>query len=103
VEILFVNKKLLALYESGSGRSLRLEKPVVESFFMAVADLKAATSIYDLWKQPALKFERLHGFKNRYSIRLDRKWRLEMSIEWTDKAMSIGIIGLEEISAHYGG
>jgi len=103
VEITFPDKKILALYESGSGRPLRLEQGVVDSFFDVVAILEAAKDIHDLWKRPSLKFERLKGRKNRYSVRLDRRWRLEMSIEWTNVAMTIGIIGLEEISNHYGG
>ena len=103
LEIVFNDKKLLALYEGGSGRALKLEKRVVESFFMVMADLEAATSIHDLWKRPALKFERLQGYQKRYSVRLDRKWRLEMSIEWTDEASTVGIIGIQTISKHYGG
>jgi toxin HigB-1 len=102
VEIVFPNKKLLALYKSGSGRPLRLEQRVVDSFFEVVAMLEAAQDIHDLWRRPSLNFERLRGRKDRYSARLDRKWRLEMSIEWTDQAMTVGIIGLEEITNHYG-
>ncbi len=103
MEIVFPNKKLLALYESGSGRPLRLEGRVVDSFFEVVAILEAAKDIHDLWSRPSLNFKRLQGYKDRYSARLDRKWRLEMSIRWTDLTMTIGIIGLEEISNHYGG
>jgi toxin HigB-1 len=102
VEIVFSNKKLLALYESGSGRPLRLEQRVVDSFFEVVATLEAAKDIHDLWRRPGLNFKKLQRHKNRYSARLDRKWRLEMSIEWTNEAMTIGIIGLEEITNHYG-
>jgi toxin HigB-1 len=103
LEIVFHNKKLLALYESGSGRQLRIEKPVVESFFEVVAVLEAAKDIYDLWKLPSLNFKRLRGAKDRYSARLNLKWRLEMSIEWENEAMTVGIIGLDEITNHYGG
>jgi toxin HigB-1 len=103
VEIVFPNRKLLALYESGSRRPLRLEQRVVDSFFEVVAILEAAKDIHDLWRRPGLNFEKLRGTKDRYSARLDRTWRLEMNIEWTDQAMTIGIIGLDGISKHYGG
>lgn len=102
MEIAFPNKKLLRLYETGSGRPLRLEQRLIDSFFEVVAILEAARDIHDLWRRPSLNFEKLQGIKDRYSVRLDRKWRLEMSIEWTDEAMTVGIIGLEEISNHYG-
>ncbi len=102
MEIVFPNKKLLDLYESGSGRPLRLEQRVVDSFFEVGAILEAAKDIHDLWRRPGLNFKRLQGQKNHYSARLDRKWRLELGIEWTGKAMTIGIIGLEEITNHYG-
>jgi proteic killer suppression protein len=68
-----------------------------------VAILEAAKDIHDLWRQPSLNFEKLKGFENRFSARLNRKWRLEMTIEWTCEKMTIGIISLEEISSHYGG
>ncbi len=102
MEISFPNKKLLDLYECGSGRPLRLEQRVVDSFFDVVAILEAAKDIHDLWRRRGLNFKRLQGHKNRYSTRLDRKWRLELAIEWTNEAMTIGIIGLEEITNHYG-
>lgn len=102
MEIVFPDNKLLTLYESGSGRPLRLEQRVVDSFFEVVAILEAAKDIHDLWRRPGLNFKRLQGQQNRYSARLDRKWRLEMSIEWTNQAMTVGIISPEEITNHYG-
>ena len=103
MEIYFSNKKLERLYETGSSRKYRLDKSVIDSFFEVIAIFEAAKDIYDLWKQPSLNFERLQGCDNRYSARLTRKWRLEISIEWTNETMTIGIIGIEEISSHYGG
>ena len=38
----------------------------------------------------------------RYSMRMDRTWRLEMEIEWTNDDCSIGIIGLYDLTKHYG-
>jgi plasmid maintenance system killer protein len=103
LEIAFRDKKLLGLYEFGSGTKLKLENRVVQSFFEVIAILEAAKDIYDLWKQPSLNFEKLQGEGNRYSARLGRKWRLEMSIEWQDEEMTVGVITIEAISNHYGG
>ena len=75
----------------------------MDQFFEVMAILEAAKNIHDLWKLPSLHFERLQGEANRYSVRLTRKWRLEMSIEWTDERMTVGTIAIEEISSHYGG
>ena len=103
LKINFNNKNLKTLYTTGSSNKYRLEQSVIDNFFEVVAILEAAKDIYDLWKQPSMKFEKLRGYENRYSARLNKKWRLEMSIEWEDEKMTVGIIGLEEISSHYGG
>lgn len=103
MKVYFPNKKLQKLYETGSSSKYRLDEAVIDSFFEVIAILEAAKDIYDLWKQPSLNFERLQGHDNRYSGRLTHKWRLEMSIEWTNETMTVGIIGIEEISSHYGG
>jgi len=52
---------------------------------------------------PSLNFEKMQGYKNRYSARLNKKYRLEMTIRWINDKCTIGIIGLEDISNHYGG
>lgn len=103
LKIKFNNKNLKTLYTTGASNKYRLEQSVVDNFFEVVVILEAAKDIYDLWKQPSLKFEKLRGYESRYSARLNKKWRLEMSIEWEDDKMTVGIIGLEEISSHYGG
>ena len=51
---------------------------------------------------PSLKFEKLSGTNNRHSARLNRQYRLEMIIDWTNEKMTVGIIGIEEMSNHYG-
>ena len=64
MEIAFPNKKLLALYESGWGRPLRMEERVVDAFFEVVSILEAAKDIHDLWSRPSLNFKRLQGYKD---------------------------------------
>ncbi|HCL57746.1 MAG TPA: plasmid maintenance system killer protein [Spirochaetia bacterium] len=103
MEVVFNNNKLLDLYEKGKSNKYKLEKQVVKSFFEVISVLEAAKDIHDLWKMPSLNFEKLEGCKKLYSARLNNKYRLEMSIEWTDAHCIVGIIALEEISNHYGG
>lgn len=69
---------------------------------MRIQQLEAAINIYDLWKTPSLNFEKLEGFENRYSVRIDNKWRLEMEIRWMDEKKTKGTIYIAEISKHYG-
>jgi len=49
-----------------------------------------------------LKFEKLKGYENQYSMRLTGKYRLEMKIEWQDTDQTIGFFYLVTISNHYG-
>lgn len=101
--IIFNNTELLELYETGQARKYRkVPQHVVRKFPRAVEVLRAAQVIQDIWRFPGYRFERLEGYPNRYSMRLDRTWRLEMSIDWDDDTCTVGIIGLEELSAHYG-
>ncbi len=101
--VTFEEPALRELYETGQARKYRkVPAPVVKKLPRAVEVLKAAKVIQDIWSFPAYKFERLQGHSNRYSMRLDRTWRLEMSILWDDETCTVGIIGLEDLSAHYG-
>jgi len=99
----FKNKQLLTLYKKGKSKKYTLNKAVLNNFFSVVVILESAKDIYDLWNLPSLNFEKMQGFKSRYSVRLNKKYRLEMTIEWTNEELTIGIIGLEDISNHYGG
>jgi proteic killer suppression protein len=103
LEIEFHNKKIETLYTTGKSSKLKLDQQIVQSFFETVAILESAKDIHDLWNSPGLHFEKLQRYTHRYSARLSRKWRLEMSIDWQNEQMTVGIIGLEEISNHYGG
>lgn len=68
---------------------------------MRIQQLEAAVTIHDLWKTASINFEALKGCDNRYPVRLDRKWRLEMEIEWEDPDKTKGVISLVELSKHY--
>jgi proteic killer suppression protein len=74
---------------------------VTKKLVRAYEVLVSSETIQDLWLFPAYKFESLG--KSRYSLRLTIVWRLEMNITWTNSDCTIGIIGLEDLSYHYGG
>ncbi|MBQ3923330.1 MAG: type II toxin-antitoxin system RelE/ParE family toxin [Spirochaetales bacterium] len=98
----FINKDLQELYETGTSRKYRnVPKNITDKMIDAVIRLQSSPSIGDIWKQRSLRFERLQGTE-RYSVRLNIVWRLEMIIEWTDNNCSVGIIGITELSRHYG-
>ncbi len=59
--------------------------------------------IYDLWKLSSLKFEKLEGFENRFSARLNQQWRLELEMNWENQQKTIALILVAEVSKHYGG
>lgn len=97
----FLNKKLEKLYTTGKSRAYKLPERVLMEFVDTVNYIDAAKDIHDFWRQPSLKFEKLRGFKRRYSFRLSRKYRLEVEIEWENEEQTIGIVGIDELSNHY--
>jgi toxin HigB-1 len=103
LEVKFINQELEELYCTGA--SLRYKKvppEVIRKLPRAVEVLIQASIITDLWNFPAYKFERLEGYSNRYSMRLNRTWRLEMQIDWEDATCTVGIVALDDLTPHYG-
>lgn len=101
MKVSFSNRKLEELYTRGRSTKYRLQPNVLKKFFMRVQSLEAAMSIYDLWKNPALNFERLEGTE-KCSIRVDGSWRLEFTVAWEDDPPTKGAIKVTELSNHYG-
>lgn len=102
MEVKFLSDELKLLYQAGFSKKYKtVSAQVAKMFVRAVYVLSAATVIQDVWKFPSYKFEHLEGNK-RYSMRLDRTWRLEMKIEWTNDECTIGIVGLYDLTKHYG-
>lgn len=95
------DKELLKLYTTGTSKKLRLPELIIDKFFATIQKIEAASTIYDLWNDKGLNFEKLNGTKNRYSMRLSGKYRLEMTINWTDAKETIGDFILITISNHY--
>ncbi len=96
------NRHILDLYIKGKSKKYRLSDDIVKKFFMRIQQLEASNSIYDLWKTPSLNFESIKGYENRYSVRIERKWRIEMEIVWENEEKTIGEINILDISKHYG-
>lgn len=97
----FLNRHLEELYTTGRSRKYRVQPQVAAKFVRRVDAIKAAESVADLAAQNGLNFEQLRG-TNRYSIRVDRKYRLEFTIDWTNATCTVGIAGIVELSNHYG-
>lgn len=96
------DKNLLNLYKKGKSPKLKLPNDVIDKLFATIQKIEAAVDIHDLWKSPGIGFEKLKGYTNRYSLRLTRKYRLEVEINWTDKEKTTGEFLIRTISVHYG-
>lgn len=98
----FKSKHLVELYTQGRCKKYTLPGTVIQKFFMRLQQIEAAVSIYDLWKSPSLNYEKMQGYENRYSLRLDRTWRLEIEIQWNNKEKTEGDVTIIDITKHYG-
>jgi len=102
VKVSIENKHLLELYTIGASRKYRIPANVAVEFVAAVRELQSAVTIHDIWKEhPKRKFEKLKGHANRYSMRLNKQYRLELSALWTDAGKTIGEFTVEDLSNHY--
>jgi proteic killer suppression protein len=101
VKFNFANKHLEILYTSGKSKKYHLEKQVLQGFFEVVAAIDAARDIHDLQMRPSLHLERLRGTEKRFSLRITRKYRLEVEIDWENEEKTMGIVEIEELSKHY--
>ena len=102
LDVILDNRELEKLYTTGKSRKLKLPEHVIGKFFATVQKFEAAVSIHDLLSDKGLNFEKLGGFKNRYSVRLSGKYRLEMEMKWEDDEHTTGRAFLQTISNHYG-
>lgn len=95
------NKELERLYLTGKSRKLRLPQHVADKFLATVQKFEAAVSLADILADTGLHFEKLHGTKKRYSVRLSGKYRLEMEVDWENLDCSTGTFFMKTISKHY--
>ena len=103
MEIDFVNKDLEELYTKGRSKKYKdVPLNIAQKMVKAVEVLKTSSSIQEIWKFPAYKFEKLQG-NDRYSMRMNIVWRLELTVKWIDeKKVHVEIINLEDLTKHYG-
>lgn len=99
----FLNKDLEELYTKGRSKKYKdVPLNIAQKMVKAVEVLKSSSSIQEIWKFPAYKFEKLQG-NDRYSMRMNIVWRLELTVKWIDeKKVHVEIINLEDLTKHYG-
>lgn len=94
----FKKSKLEALYtEEKNAHKYPIE--VIDSFFEVMAIIEAIESEKDLYKFKGLRFEKLQGKRgkqNQYSLRLNKQWRLIITIEKDSQGKFIFIIDIED-------
>lgn len=117
MEILTENEGLKELLEKGSSKKkdLRdLPKSTIKGFFKAIAIMKSAKRIEDLYPYKSLNYEKLKGaLKYFESVRCDKRYRLifkssiqenseDAAEEGDTQQTIITNIDLIKISDHYG-
>ena len=101
MKYIFSNKELVTLYCSGKSRKLKLPKGVSVKFVERVNRIEAAETINDLRVPHSMRFKKLEGRKNDFSLRLNDEYRLEISIDFQDEDKLKGIVKIMKISKHY--
>ena len=103
MEVDFLNKDLEELYTKGRSKKYKdVPLNIAQKMVKAVEVLKSSSSIQEIWKFPAYKFEKLQG-NDRYSMRMNITWRLELTVKWIDETKTqVEIINLEDLTKHYG-
>jgi plasmid maintenance system killer protein len=101
LDVIIDDKDLEKLYLTGKSAKLRLPSQVVDKFFATIQKIESAETIHDLMADRGLRFEKLKGYEIRYSMRLNQQYRLEMTIDWLNDALTVGEFYLLTISNHY--
>nr|MBC7612160.1 type II toxin-antitoxin system RelE/ParE family toxin [Pseudopedobacter sp.] len=100
MKVIFHDEHLGMLAEKQATGKSKFPTEVIISFRKKLAFIRAAGSTQDLRKMSSLHFEKLTEKKylGMYSIRLNRSYRLILSIDNED---NLEIIIIEEINNHY--
>lgn len=93
----FVNE-LQTLYEIGAAPGCRIPRHIVDKFVRAIGSIEAAHTLEDIRANKGFNFEQVGDV---YSIRLNRQWRLELTIDWADKQHSRETVYPQHLSKHY--
>lgn len=98
----FANKHLKDLYTKGASKKFKfMDRKLCGKFVERVGRIEAAETIYDLREPPSMEFEKMEGYANRFSIRIDRKQRLEFEIDFEDDEKTFGTVSILTVSKHY--
>jgi toxin HigB-1 len=98
----FADKHLIELYEKGRSKKYKfIDKALAKKFVERVGRIEAAATIYDLREPPSMEFEALAGYSNRFSIRINRQYRLEFEIEFENEEKMVGFVRILTVSKHY--
>jgi len=100
MEIIFENKDIERLYTKGFCRKYKLDTEITRKFFTKMKVLVSAKDIMDLREPPSNRFEKLKG-NDLYSVRVDRKYRIEFKIEFDKGSELTGKIIIVNLSKHY--
>lgn len=94
----FKDKKIEALYTEEKGAE-KYSEAVVEAFFEVMSIIGAAEDERDLYAFKGLRFEKLEGERGKRgerSLRLNKQWRLVVSIKQDKDGKLIWIIDIED-------
>ncbi|MDA3832364.1 MAG: type II toxin-antitoxin system RelE/ParE family toxin [Spirochaetales bacterium] len=96
------NKHLEDIYAKGGSKKFKfMDKKLCGKFVARVGVIEAAETIFDLREPPSMEFEALQGYDNRFSIRLDKKHRVEFEIDFEDEDKTFGFVTIVTVSKHY--
>lgn len=93
----FKDKKLEALYTEE--KNAHKYPNVVDDFFEVMAIIAAALSERDLYANKGLRFEKLVGQRGKQgqrSLRLNKQWRLIVTLEEDAEGFYLQILGIED-------
>ncbi|NJN86821.1 MAG: plasmid maintenance system killer [Leptolyngbyaceae cyanobacterium SL_7_1] len=93
----FKGKKLEALYTEE--KNAHKYPNVLDDFFEVMATIDAALDERDLYAQKGIRFEKLAGQRGKQgqrSLRLNKQWRLIVTLEEDEEGSYLQIIDIED-------
>ena len=104
MEIIFEEDYLKELYYEGKAhnRKYRFQPQVVKKYIRVIDLMESFSCTEDFYRYKALHYEVLSGDKkDRESVRVNDKYRIEFRSEIVDKEKRITICNILELSNHY--
>jgi len=97
----FKNKYLEDLYTKGRSKKYKLPVGVPKKYVERIGRIESSVTINDLREPPSMEFEKLEGYEKRFSIRLNKQYRLEFEIDFEDEEKTFGSVLIIDVSNHY--